>query len=83
MTMTVLVHLMADKLQMGYFCSGLNQSPYILPIGLIDVIIYCFQVQAVHLKGVRDLHFDAFVNCSTEILKDDKILTKLVINYNI
>lgn len=62
----LLVHLMSDKLEVGYFCSVLNQSPHILSIGFINVIIHCFQIQAVHLQRVGNLQTDAEVNCLAE-----------------
>lgn len=62
----LLVHLMSDKLEMGYLCSVLDQPPHILSVGFIYVIVHCFQIQAVHLQGVGNLQTEAEVNCLAE-----------------
>lgn len=57
---------MSDKLEMGYLRSVLDQSPHILSVGFVNVIVHCFQIQAVHLQGVGNLQTDAEVNCLAE-----------------
>lgn len=47
----LLVHLVANKLEVGNLGSVLDQPPHVLSIGLVDVIVDRFQVQAVHLEG--------------------------------
>lgn len=42
---------MSDKLEVGDLGSVLNQPPHILSVGLVNVIVHCFQIQAVHLEG--------------------------------
>lgn len=42
---------MPNKLEVGNLCSVLNQPPHVLSIGFVDVVVDCFQVQAVHLEG--------------------------------
>ncbi len=54
---------MSDKLEVRYLCSVLDQSPHILSIGFVYVIVHCFQIQAVHLQRVGNLQTDAEVNC--------------------
>lgn len=44
----VLVHLMPDELEVGDLCAVLDQPPHVLAIGLVNVVVDCFQVQAVH-----------------------------------
>ena len=57
---------MSDKLEVGYLRSVLDQPPHILPVGLVDVIVHRFQIQAVHLQGVGgDLQTAAQVRCPT------------------
>lgn len=70
--MNLLVHLMSHKFEVGYFCAVLNQPPHILSIGFINIIVHCFQVQAVHLQRVGNLQTDAQVNCSAEERRDEK-----------
>lgn len=38
----LLVHLMSDKLEVGYLRSVLDQPPHILSVGFVDVIVDCF-----------------------------------------
>lgn len=47
----LLVHLMPDKLEVWYFCSVLDESPHILAVGFVDVIVHRLQIQAVHVWG--------------------------------
>lgn len=42
---------MPNKLEVGDLGSVLDQPPHVLSVGLVDVIIDRFQVQAVHLVG--------------------------------
>lgn len=44
----LLVHLMADELEVGDLCAVLDQPPHVLAVGLVDVVVDRFQVQAVH-----------------------------------
>ncbi len=62
----LLVHLMSDKLEVGYLCSVLDQSPHILSIRFINVIVHCFQIQTVHLQRAKNLQTDDKVNCLAE-----------------
>lgn len=65
---------MPDKLEVGYLCSVLDQSPHILSIGFINVIIHGFQIQAVHLQRVGNLQIDAQINCLAEERQGEEII---------
>lgn len=57
---------MPDKLEVRDLGSVLNQPPHVLAVGLVDVVVDRFQVQAVHLGGAGgawDLRIAARINC--------------------
>lgn len=64
---------MSDKLEVGYLCSVLDQSPHVLPVRFINVIVHCFQIQAVHLQRVGNLQTDAEVNCWAETRQGEEV----------